>query len=174
MGRNKKTTADSADANTPQARQRSGAPASKPRRNRSKKQRPQDVAGIIAALNDGALDLRHTAARDALAVRDALKKEPRPVAAALVRDALALDAVVMARISAELLRPGSKIVDDAGNVHELISRYWPDVRAGILRGSKTLLDLERTADKATAPGDGHGPLDISAIILEAQADADRL
>ena len=171
MGRNTKTTQNSSVTTEPLGSQGSATtPKPKRRRNRSKKQRPTDIASLIVALNDGALDQRHTAARDALAVRDALSKEPRQVATALVRDALALDAVIMSRISAELLRPDSNLIDAFGNPHELIRVHWPDIRAGILRGSKALVEL--VGRKAANTGDGETASDITSIILEAQRDVD--
>ena len=135
----------------------------KRRRNLSKKRRPENVPGLIAALNEGTLDQRTQAAKDALTVRDALTTHPRQVATALVRDALALDTVIMQRISAELLRPGSKIVDDSGQVHELVRVNWPDVRAGILRGSKALVEL--AGRKASSAGDSYLGEDVATIIL---------
>ena len=161
MGRNTKNPANSPAPDTAKPRQR----VKKERRNRSKKRRPDDIPGLVVALNEGLLDQRTQAARDALVVRDALARDPRQVATALVRDALALDAVIMSRISAELLRPDSKLIDDEGNPHELIRKHWPDVRAGILRGSKTLVELDHQAPEYPAPSDGAAPLDISSIVL---------
>ena len=168
MARKKATAANSTVSDVPQVRHRVKAD----RRNRSKKRRPEDIPGLVAALNEGLLDQRTQAARDALTIRDALAREPRQVVVALVRDALALDAVIMSRISAELLRPDSNLIDAFGNPHEIIRRYWSDVRAGILKGSKALVELdERTASTDTG-GNGEPGLDISTIILEAQRDVD--
>jgi len=159
------TTPKESTGNTPDTGQRSAT--KKRRRNLSKKRRPDDIPGLVVALNEGLLDQRTHAARDALAVRDALASDPRPVATALVRDALALDAVIMARISAELLRPDSKIVDESGQPHELIRLHWPDVRGGIIRGSKALVEL--AGRKASSAGDSGPGEDISTIILQESA-----
>ena len=118
------------------------------------------------------LDQRVAAARDILFLRDALARDPKLVATALVRDALALDGVIMSRISAELLRPDSSLVDADGNPHELIRKHWPDIRAGILRGGKILVELA-AAGQTPAPGDaGSNEIVVSTLILEAQRDAD--
>jgi hypothetical protein len=161
------TSTGSAQTEQPQGKLAQGR-----RRNASRKQRPTDVPGLIAALNDGALDQRHAAARDVLMVREALGSQPRPVAIAIVRQALALDAVVMQRIQAEVLKPDNSIVDANGNLHPLLVQHWPDVRAGIMRGAKSLMELDKKAAAAGTAAGGNS-LDISSIILlEAQNDAD--
>lgn len=143
------------------------------RRNRSKKRRPADVPGLIAALNEGMLDQRTAAARDALALRDALARDPKLVATALVRDALALDGVIMSRISAELLRPDAVLVDEFGSAHELIRKQWPDIRGGILKGGKALLEMERGERPPATGADGtDGVQDITTIILGEASHAD--
>jgi len=139
----------------------------RPYRRYQRKQRPKDVPGIIAALNDGSINLRHPAAKDAITVRDALAAQPREVAAALVRGALALDAVIMQRIQAEVLRPDTTIVDADGNLHPLLVTHWPDIRGGIMRGSKTLAELDKRAASTANTGTGGG---IADIILASEAE----
>ncbi len=147
----------------------------KERRSRAKK-RPDDVPGLIVALREGDLDQRVQAARDALAVRDALAREPRQVAMALVRDALTFDAVVMSRLQTEILRPDLRIVDEAGELNPLISRHWPEIRNGILRGGKALVDLEAKGTPAPASAQGKpgqdSVMDLSALVLAAATEAD--
>lgn len=145
-----------------------------PKRNRSVKRRPEDVPGIIVALREDTIDLRTREAQDVLALRDALAQNPEPVVQGLVRDALAIDGVIMARIAAELVKPGSSILNADGELHPLITKYWPDVRGGILKSGKALVSLERETAPATgktnasaAPG-----LDISTIILRESVSDD--
>ena len=146
----------------------------KKRRNTSKKQRPDTIPGIIAALNDGSLDQRTQAARDYMTIRSALEAAPLQVAKTIVREAMALDVLLYSRIKEEMLKRDDlrHLFDDSGQPNELMRKLWPDVRAGILRGSKALVDLdERAAPTAQSGADESGTLDISGIILEAQHDA---
>jgi hypothetical protein len=138
------------------------------RRNRSKKRRPDTVPGLIAALREDTIDLRTRTAQDVLSMRDSLARAPEPTVKALVRDALAVDGVIMARIAAELVRPDANILDEFGQLHPLITKFWPEIRAGVLKSGKALLDMEKGRTPAT--DDRQEEIDLTTLIVAAQAE----
>ena len=145
----------------------------KERRNRSKKQRPADVPGLIAAISSNTLDQRTTAARDTLALRDTLAEHPEATVKALIRDALALDGVIMSRIAQEILRPDSVIVDDKGELNPLIIEHWPSIRNGVLKSGRELMRMEPQKPKPKSGDADDSAFDLSFILQEeAQRDAD--
>lgn len=165
MTKSTKTAPEAAKAvrqQTGDAQEKARPRVKKERRNRSKKRKPEDIPGLIAAIDAGVLDQRLSAARDMLALRDNLATQPQPVVEALIRDALAIDGVIMARLATELVKPGNSLLDANGELHPLVVKYWPEVRNGILKSGKALLSIE---DKGTPPSDSG---DITSIILEAQ------
>lgn len=146
----------------------------KERRNRSKKRKPTDIPGLIAAIDADVLDQRVSAARDMLRFRDALASAPEPVCKALLRDALAVDALIMSRLSAELVKPDADILNEFGELHPLVKTYWPEVRGGIIKGTKALLAMEPKADKAKDEADAEAMFDLSVILSnEAKDNADQ-
>lgn len=138
-----------------------------PKRNRSIKRRPEDVPGLIVALKEDTIDLRTREAQDVLALRDSLAKDPEPVVKGLIRDALAIDGVIMSRIAAELVKPGNVILDGKGELNQLIAKHWPDVRGGILKSGRALLAVEKEG-QPPATGEPDTMTDITSLIVAAQ------
>ena len=140
-----------------------------PKRNRSIKRRPDTVPGLIVALREDTIDLRTREAQDVLALRDSLAKAPEPVVKGLIRDALAIDGVIMSRIAAELVKPGRTILDEKGELNQLITKHWPDVRGGILKSGRALLAVEKDG-QPPATGNPDTATDITTLIIEAQRE----
>jgi len=141
-------------------------------KSRSKKLRPQSADTLALAIQDNRLDTRTRAAQDMIALRNAIAQAPQEAAKGLVRDALAANATIMSAVLRELTTPGAKLIGDDGSVHPLIIKTWPELQRATIYAARVLSVMERQGCESVSPPDGHGNLDITGIILEAQHDAD--
>ena len=142
------------------------------KRNRSKKLCPQSADALALAIQDNRLDGRTRAAQDMLAVRDVIARNPQEAAKGLVRDTLAANATIMTAVLRELTAPGVKLIDETGAIHPLVVKTWPELQRATIQAARVLAAMERQGGESVSPPDDGGPIDISSVILEAQADAD--
>ena len=137
-----------------------------------KKLRPQSADSLALAIQENRLDNRTRAAQDMVSLRDAIVSNPQEAAKAIVRDSLAASATIMSAVLREITGPDASIIDEDGNVHPLIAKIWPDLHRSTLQAAKALAAMEREGNPTPPDQDSEGAKDITAIILEAQRDAD--
>ncbi len=164
----------------PKAKKDPAAPA-KPRRirDRSVKDRPEpgDVGGLVEAVDAGRLDMRTRSGQKIAALRTAIAAAPVDVARGPARDVLAANAVIAQEIVRAITKPGFEVLDAQGEMNPVLAKYWDAAQGNVLKAAQTLLKLEQSNDRArgqTAAGEAHngvsGPIDISALIIEASND----
>jgi hypothetical protein len=140
-------------------------------RDRSIKERPKDALQLLTAIDDNKLDGRSSASKRITALRGAIAAAPVQAAIGVVRDALALDLTVAQVIVGEISRPTFEVLQ-GGKLNPLL-KTWQDLERRLLYVATVLSNLEKgQADQgkaAHAPNKG-GPVDISALVLESQAD----
>lgn len=145
----------------------------KPKRSRNFKIRPSEPDGLITALRSDQLDQRTRQAREVLAVRDATAADPYAVTLALARDVLSVNAVIVQNLARYLTGPNAQILDEKGNVHELVAKHWPEAQSMLLKAAREVRRME--AEQGRQPAQANGPddaTDLTSLIMEAQDDAD--
>lgn len=131
--------------------------------------REEQPDGILSTLK---MDMRTSTAKQLVAIREAITRNPAETASGLVRDLLAVNALLMREIVKEVAASDVRVVDDAGEIHPLIGKTWFQLQAGIVQSAKAIIQLETAAKHGTAtarPTGETGPMDISAVILEASS-----
>lgn len=122
-----------------------------------------------SALQTIGLDMRTNTARQLLAIREAVAENPLQTASGVMRDLLAVNALLMREIVKEVAASDVRVVDDVGEIHPLIGKTWFALQGSLVQGCKTLMQLEaatRTTGGASKASADTGPLDVSAVILE--------
>lgn len=141
-----------------------------PKKSRNFKIRPTEESGLVSALRSDNLDKRTRPAREVLGVRDATAAAPFDVTLALARDALSVNAVIMAAIARHLTGPDATLIDADGNPNELIVKHWPEAQRMVLVAAREVRRMEMEQGRKPDPSDTAAEKDLTTLILEAQRD----
>jgi len=164
--------------NTETAKKATGKPLIKSRtRDRSVKDRPQDVGELISAIDNGRLDGRTAPAKRITALRSAIASAPLEAARGVIRDALAVNLVIAQAITAEVSRPGFQVLLPDGGLNPLLAGHWQETQKSLLNAARLLIQTETKVDAEKAASGANrgtsGDFDISALVMEASDEDDK-
>ena len=149
-----------------------GTRQKKPRPSESVKDRPKNAAELELAIQQDRLDNRTLAAKQITQAREVIGAAPLEASKALCIDSLAQTAAILTAITSELSKPGTKVLEESGNLNPLIADSLFRTQDSMRRTISVLMKLEEKGGNTAAAPEGEGPKDITTIILEATcADA---
>ena len=136
----------------------------------------------VSAIQHGRIDCRTTRARRLLAIRQRLEDSTAATTAELLKDQLAVNAVIAEEVICYMASRDFEVMDTAGNINPILAKQWADSQRAILTSASALLRLgggtapqktkQASMRKGTAlladetMGDDN---DISALVLQVNS-----
>ena len=136
----------------------------------------------VSAIQHGRIDCRTTRARRLLAIRQRLEDSTAATTAELLKDQLAVNAVIAEEVICYMASRDFDVMDTAGNINPILAKQWADSQRAILTSASALLRLgggtapqktkQASMRKGTAlladetMGDAN---DISALVLQVNS-----
>ena len=133
----------------------------------------------VSAIQHGRIDCRTTRARRLLAIRQRLEDSTAATTAELLKDQLAVNAVIAEEVICYMASRDFEVMDTAGNINPILAKQWADSQRAILTSASALLRLgggtapqktkQASMRKGTAlpVGETMGDAnDISALVLQ--------
>lgn len=125
------------------------------------KRRPKDIDTLLAAFQEGTLDQRTKTAMQFKAVKDALGEDPERVAAAILRNDIAIFATVNRAIMDFIQAKQGQLVSEDGTVPEMLTKDFPKFQAAQTKALEALIRIERKNS-----GKGESFLDVADAVLD--------
>ena len=140
-------------------------------RDRSVKDRPENVGELVTAIEANRLDRRTRHAQRIINLRQAIGANPGQVARGMLADVLAINATIFHALAEEMSRPGFQVLMEDGSLNPILAKHWEGTQRAVQTAAVNLARIE--ADQKPIKGSSEGAsTDISALILEASNDGD--